>query len=489
MSLYRQYRPQNFSELLGQEEVTETLRAQLSSGKFAQAYLFTGPKGTGKTTTARIVAKVLNCDHPKGGEPDERCPSCIAIAAGTNLDVIEIDAASNRGIEEVRDLREKIKLAPTQGKFKVYIIDEAQMLTMEAFNALLKTLEEPPAHAVFILCTTEAHKIPATVLSRCQKFEFGKASASQLEALVKKIAKKEEINLDVEAVTAIVSASDGSFRDSLTLLDQVRSTGAVTAEKVRRLTKRSGEVERLLKLLEEENAVAAIEMVEELGQLGFNMSTLTAQVIDSLKGELLLAVRDQNPTKQVQLTKLIRLFSTAYKDLKFAPIPVLPVELAIVEAVGTQEQIVKEVVAEVMADAAAGESKDAAMKQAPEVEPSAGLEDLKAQWEKVLAAIKPFNHSLEAFMRGCEPYQVEGKIVTLKFFYKFHKDMVDQAKNRELVERELGKIVGKEVRVKTVLGEKAAAKKIKVEEVANVEEVADDDLIQKAVEIFNSGIS
>ncbi|HET7713801.1 MAG TPA: DNA polymerase III subunit gamma/tau, partial [Patescibacteria group bacterium] len=175
MSLYRKYRPQKFSDLVGQKDLAETLSTQIKSGKSSHAYLFTGPKGTGKTTTARIIAKALNCLSPAEGEPDGKCTNCLSFEKGSNFDIIEIDAASNRGIEEIRDLREKIKLSPTQSSYKVYIIDEVHMLTTEAFNALLKTLEEPPQHAIFILCTTEPHKVPGTVASRAQKFEFKRA--------------------------------------------------------------------------------------------------------------------------------------------------------------------------------------------------------------------------------------------------------------------------------------------------------------------------
>ncbi len=489
MSLYRQYRPQNFSDLVGQIDLAQTLKTQLSAGKFSHAYLFVGPRGTGKTTTARIVAKVLNCASPKDGEPCNKCVSCFGVNTGSNLDVIEIDAASNRGIEEIRDLREKIRLAPTQGAYKTYIIDEVHMLTTEAFNALLKTLEEPPKHVVFILCTTDVHKIPATIISRCQKFEFAPASIQNISLVVKKIAKKENFEIDAEALAAIAASGDGSYRDALTVLEQASSGGKVSAEKINRMVRRGGNTDKLLQLIDSENAVGSLELVFSWQESGINLSFATAELVHKLRVQLLQAVRDSNDVRQLKTVRLIRLFSRAHAELKAAVLPTLPLELAIIESVGTKERIVAEVVHEVVQEAVREEVRDEDPGTVVGSIESDDLSKLKASWDKLLRAIKPFNHSLEAFLRGCEPYEISGKVVTLKFFYKFHKDMVDQAKNKSLVEREIGNIMGKEVRIKTVLGEKREAKRISVDEVKNVEEVASDDLVQKAVDIFNSNIN
>src|SRR5579872_7513583 len=223
---YRKYRPQKFSDLVGQRDIVETLLAQLASGKIAHGYLFAGPRGSGKTSTARIFAKSVNClsyKDSKFGEPCNKCQSCLAISDGSNLDLFEIDAASNRGIDEIRDLREKIKLSPVSSRFKVYIIDEAHMLTTEAFNALLKTLEEPPKHAIFILCTTASSKLPPTIISRLSRFNFKRATEDEIVAAISKIAKAEKVDIDKEAFFAVAKAADGSFRDAVSLFDQLAS--------------------------------------------------------------------------------------------------------------------------------------------------------------------------------------------------------------------------------------------------------------------------
>lgn len=220
LSLYRKWRPQAFSEVVGQEHVVRTLTNALETGRVAHAYLFSGPRGTGKTTFARLLAKGLNCVQGPTGSPCNKCDICTRIAKGTAVDVIEIDGASNRGIDEIRELRDRVKYAPTEGRYKVYIIDEVHMLTNEAFNALLKVLEEPPAHVVFVFATTEEHKLPATILSRCQKFDFRRFSPGQLLSQLEKVAKSEGVNADPQALALIARHAEGGMRDALAILDQ-----------------------------------------------------------------------------------------------------------------------------------------------------------------------------------------------------------------------------------------------------------------------------
>jgi DNA polymerase III subunit gamma/tau len=238
-TLYRKYRSQTFADLVGQEAVTRALQGAIASGRVAHAYLFSGSRGTGKTSSARLLAKALNCQNRAEGsaEPCGTCIPCLAIAAGNALDVIEIDAASNRGIDDIRDLREKVRLAPSQGRYKVYIIDEAHMLTAESFNALLKTLEEPPPHVVFVLCTTEAQKVPLTVLGRCQQFPFRRLSEEVIASRLGMIAGLESIAIDPDALALLARTSEGSMRDAIGYLDQLAplTSGSIDLAEARSL--------------------------------------------------------------------------------------------------------------------------------------------------------------------------------------------------------------------------------------------------------------
>ncbi len=233
LALYRKYRPRTFGEVVGQDHIVKTLINQIKFDKISHAYLFTGSRGTGKTSTAKIFAKAINCLHPVDGSPCGECEVCKALD-GTNMDVLEIDAASNNGVDEIRDLREKVKYPPVVGKYKVYIIDEVHMLSTSAFNALLKTLEEPPSHTVFILATTEVHKLPATILSRCIRFDFRLVSLEDLSSLLKKILKEEGVTYDEQAINVIARAGEGSVRDTLSIADRCVSFAGsdLTYEKV-----------------------------------------------------------------------------------------------------------------------------------------------------------------------------------------------------------------------------------------------------------------
>ncbi|MFD0621177.1 DNA polymerase III subunit gamma/tau [Paenibacillus sp. GCM10027629] len=238
IALYRAWRPQSFQDMVGQKHIIQTLQNALREQRYSHAYLFSGPRGTGKTSTAKILAKAINCEHGPSVEPCNTCDACIRITAGSVMDVVEIDAASNRGVDEIRDLREKVKYAPTEVRCKVYIIDEVHMLTTEAFNALLKTLEEPPAHVMFILATTEPHRLPATILSRCQRFDFRRVSLQEQVEHLQKICEREGVSAEEDALSYIARLSDGGMRDALSLLDQAASftDGQITYKQVMDIT-------------------------------------------------------------------------------------------------------------------------------------------------------------------------------------------------------------------------------------------------------------
>ncbi len=282
--LYRVYRPQKFSELVGLDTTKKTLLNQVREGKVGHAYLFAGPRGTGKTTTARILAKAINCEKPKAGEPCGKCPPCRQIQDGRFVDLIEIDAASNRGIDDIRALREKVRLAPSHGHFKVYIVDEAHMLTPEAFNALLKTLEEPPSHVVFVLATTEPHKLPDTIRSRCQRFNFERASVSLIVDKLESIAKKEKVKISAEDLEQIAKAAGGGFRDAETLLEQVLTGGQKVDDLIG--AARLSDLGNFFNYLIEGNTSQALFLVNSLYNKGVEMENLAITILEYLQSRL-----------------------------------------------------------------------------------------------------------------------------------------------------------------------------------------------------------
>ena len=290
VALYRKWRPQGFDSLVGQEAVRIALTNALETGRIAHAYLFAGPRGTGKTSTAKILAKAVNCEHGPTPNPCNKCQNCVRINDGTSMDVFEIDAASNRGIDEIRDLREKVAFAPVNGRYKVYIIDEVHMLTTEAFNALLKTLEEPPPHVIFILATTEPHKIPATIHSRCQRFDFKRVTDSDIVKRLREVADGSGIAADDDALQLIAVQADGGMRDALSLLDQC----GVMAERVSAETVRSvlGIVGRealreLVKAVGEGNVPKSLELLEALLAGGKDVKQIITELAEYLRAVLL----------------------------------------------------------------------------------------------------------------------------------------------------------------------------------------------------------
>ena len=277
-ALYRKYRPQTFDDVVGQMAVTQTLKTQLQSGKLSHAYLFTGSRGTGKTTSAKILAKAVNCENPQDGNPCNSCKSCLAIDSGSCMDVLEIDAASNNGVDNVRDLRDDAIYTPSQVKMRVYIIDEVHMLSISAFNALLKIIEEPPEHLLFILATTELHKVPATILSRCQRFSFRRISQDDIASRLQYVAYQEKIDLDDSAARVLARLADGGMRDGLSLLDQCASAteGELSAERVYACLGIAGIMEcgKLMGFIAEHDAGKALALVDRFYAEGKDMGAL-----------------------------------------------------------------------------------------------------------------------------------------------------------------------------------------------------------------------
>lgn len=343
MALYRKYRPQTFKEVIGQEHVVTTLRNALKLDRVSHAYLFTGPRGVGKTSVARILAKAVNCldesisayDRPCG-----KCKNCKAIEQGNFIDLIEIDAASNRSVEDIRELREKINFSPSIGKKKVYIIDEVHMLTREAFNALLKTLEEPPSHSIFIFATTEIHKVPGTIISRCQKFDFRFGDKEMIKENLKAIAVSEKVKVEDELLELVFRSSGGSFRDAQSIFDQLvghlkgKNFSLSQAREILNLT-HQGEADNFLEFLHNKKIKEALNFLNELSKKGTNFEQFLNNVISRLREQAIEQVGRGESTRET-IFKL-RIFLRANGDMKLSNIEVLPLEMAAIEIANRED--------------------------------------------------------------------------------------------------------------------------------------------------------
>lgn len=475
MVLYRKYRPQKIAEI-DSSAVREKLEIVLTRGTAPHAFLFSGPKGTGKTSAARIIGKSVNCERNNGrGEPCNKCPTCISITNGTNLDVLEIDAASNRGIDEIRDLREKIRLAPAGARKKVYIIDEVHMLTTEAANALLKTLEEPPEHVVFVLCTTAPEKLPETVISRCTRIDFRRANTSDLITSLKRAKKGEKREIEDEALLEIASRSEGSYRDAHKLLEEILITyprAKITTELVKIVLGDWEYMGNLFDWVSPPDAKKGLTMVGKLAEKGADFKFVTQMMLEILHTGLLkkYGLIDENRAYNSKLDdlnakdlkSLITLLSQAAQQLKTAVIPQLPLELAIVEwCEGERDE------AEPSAFQPATRSSlnqgwghstlsfpKGGVRVALEKGDAHLLNEIEKKWGEILAAVKPHNHSVAGLLRSCKPISFDGKTLEIEAFYKFHYERLNEAKVRDLLEKVAEEIFGKKIKIISKLSSK-----------------------------------
>ena len=468
--LYRTYRPQKFSELVGLETVKQTLQNQVKDGKIAHAYLFAGPRGTGKTTTARILAKAVNCEHPQAGEPDGECRVCKQIEEGRYLDLIEIDAASNRGIEDIRTLREKIRLVPSVGKYKVYIIDEAHQLTHDASGALLKTLEEPPAHAIFILATTDPYRLLETIRSRCQRFTFERAPVSLIVEKLKEIVKKEKAKISDEDLEQIAKAAGGGFRDAETLLEQVLTGGQKIEDLIgfSKLADLGGFFDNLIA----GQASPALVFINDLSSKGVAMDDLGEKILEYLRDLLLIkagvgdelvevpAEQYETMSRQAQaiseqkLEEMINKFTQAYDYLSQAVIPSLPLEVAVVETASNESNFNKTNKVSDGEQETEIKTKEPINQSPPKADPPRAETDQPTdQWSALMSAVKPFNHSVEAVLRSCTG-ELKGKTLVIKPFYLFHKERLEEPKNLKILAEAAKKVYGKGIKVEVGPAEK-----------------------------------
>ena len=488
-ALYRKWRSRTFEDLVAQEHVTHTLANALRGGKVAHAYLFAGPRGTGKTSTARLLAKAVNCTGPEDGpRPCNQCLTCLAVDESRLLDLIEIDAASNRGIDEIRDLREKVNFRPTDASFKVYVIDEVHMLTNEAFNALLKTLEEPPDHVIFVLATTEPHKIPATVLSRCQRFDFRRIPLDAIVGRLRYIAGQEGIQVEGEALEFIARQATGSLRDAVSLLDQLVSYGGTTVsvEQVRQILGLVPHrmVRKLAGCLVEEDMAGGLATIAEAIENGADAYQLNRELVEYLRGLLLVKMSsstklvnladDEREVMNVQAERLdvsrlvnwIKAFNQASLEMRLGTHLQLPLELALVSAL-IDEQPTSSVAAlraEVSKPKPLPEKKAEEERETKVVPDATGtvvgqavtLEVVKANWEAVLAEILSEGQTgsrrmVHALLESSQPVMLKDDEIAIGFGHDALATKMAEPSRASIAQEALEKILGIRFRIKCVV--------------------------------------
>ncbi|MFH1186931.1 MAG: DNA polymerase III subunit gamma/tau [Candidatus Levyibacteriota bacterium] len=469
MVFYRKYRPQTIEEL-DSTDVRDTLYSVFTAKSVPHAFLFTGPKGLGKTSAARIIAKIINCEKNKKDvkdkklitnesvEPCNKCIQCTSVTSGTNIDILEIDGASNRGIDEIRDLRDKIRLSPALASKKVYIIDEVHMLTTEAFNALLKTLEEPPSHAIFILCTTEPHKVPETISSRCFQISFMRATNEELLRSFQRIAKNEKIAIDKDALSLIANMSDGSFRDGVKILEQIRSLvkdEKITKELVEKKYKSSNINQYVLQMLENlanKDLKKSLVLISEVTKQGIDLKYLTESLAEKIHKILLVKVGVLEKEEKLpidfsmeEIKKLAMLLEKTAYDLKYTVLPQLPLELLIMEwCEEPKEKVTKDL--NIPIENSKAKPILLTSKQSINTNTDNDI------WQRLIDKVKTHNHSIAGVLRGGSLKSWEDGKVIIETNFKFHKEKLDEAK--EILEEACEEISGKKANVSILLKDK-----------------------------------
>ncbi len=481
-TLYRKYRPQKFSDIVNENHVKITLKRAIAQNKIAHAYLFTGPRGIGKTTTARILAKAVNCLSPQDGEPCNKCEICQQINQGNFLDLVELDAASRRRIDEIREFKELIKYPPNQAKYKVFIIDEVHMLTDVSFNALLKTLEEPPAHSIFILCTTEVHKVPATIISRCQRFDFKKLPINDIVDNLSYICKQEKIEVDKDILTTIARQSDGCLRDAQSLLGQILVLGdkKIGWEEASAILPQTDThlLKELWQAMVNSDAVYALQLVEQANNSGLSVVTLFDDLLEFLRLVLLYKINNKisslqeimSPDDFTEVVKQVNLVNVnfiknslevliKYRDLlKVSPIKSLPLELALLEIINSDHQN--------RDGKDSGHNKSGANNKGGDTSeiitekekkiPSLKNNDSQAQlsssqWQNIIDKMKDTNFSLAGILKSAALIDSSFANFTIAVSHQIHKDIIGKEKNIKAITNFLQKETGHDIKINIIV--------------------------------------
>ena len=470
-SLYLRWRPQTFSEMVGQEHVSRTLQNALREGRISHAYLFAGPRGTGKTSMARILAKAVNClNEDVNARPDNTCDICRAVNEGRLIDLIEIDAASNTGVDDIRDLRDKVAFRPTVARYKIYIIDEVHMLSNSAFNALLKTLEEPPEHVIFVLATTEPHKIPATVLSRCQRFDFRRLSVSEIRGRLGQIAREEGVHVEDGALTLIARSAGGGMRDAISLLDQLTSygSGEITREQVMDIlgTVDESRIADFVGAVGEKDKPQALHLLNEMIDGGIEPKQLAMQIVSFLRDLLLLRSGGKGildlPQESLALLEplvpkftldalllAVRKFEEAARSPGMAAYPSLPLELAVLETATAMERPAVSQPAAVSSARASVKHPESRRAKVPPAPARTGN-----TWRDLLEILGKYDRTVQAIMRSGTLLEIGDDQASIGFRYRFHKEKMESDKPQRVLHQALEELLGHPVQTRIVLLEK-----------------------------------
>lgn len=511
-TLYRQYRPQTFADISGQPQVTDILQQAIVKNRVAHAYLFYGPRGTGKTTTARVFAKRLNCltAQPNDPEPCTTCTLCTAAQNNAAIDIIEIDAASHRGIDDIRALRDATRLKPSQGKYKIYIIDEVHMLTGEAFAALLKTLEEPSERTIFILATTEFHKVPPTILSRCQVYRFRRATAAELEKRLQEIIAQEERVVEKEALEFIIERSDGCYRDAESLLGQILTAHEGTISE-KSLSEFLGIPPRTLittclqSLIAGESA-PSLTILDQILQGGFDPEQFLKEIIIAARDMALdLAKKNTDPGIQTRLALIIRALLQASQDLAYVPEPRLALELAILTVSNTKgspptpaPQTLKAMPVKTAASPATQPTTIPAEKPSPPKEKpqpllatTGDISQIQQVWPQLIEAMKAANPVASTFLRAVEPMSIQNETVTIYAYYPIHRNFLEKPEHKQSIERHLRTFLNIDVRIRCELHEQkpnASLRTLGIPAAVGQSKQPNDTIYQTVKEIFGEAL-